>query len=350
MNTPAFDILCFGSITLDIFVTPDSTEVDIVSRGDDDHFCFPVGEKIQVHETHRAPGGGAANTSIGFAKLGLQSAAMGFVGHDDIGSLIRKSLDTCHVSTNLLIPSRCNTSSFSFVLNTEDGRRTIFHYRNCQEDFDPAHLLQAPAARAIYMGHQYGQSEDMLAALPEWKEKNDGLIAWNPGKTQFKQGLKAFMHIFPCIDMLLLNVEEAEQFTGLEASYVNKADATSDIIGENVPLPTEYKVDQIADVRPLAQEFLKAGVPTVIITDSKRGAQAFTQDNTHLYIPTYDVEIVSTLGAGDSFSVGMVAAALYGKPLAEQLIWGATNASSVIQHMGAQAGQMTLDEMEQKLS
>ena len=50
---------------------------------------------------------------------------------------------------------------------------------------------------------------------------------------------------------------------------------------------------------------------------------------------------ICTLGAGDAFSVGLIAAALKGFSSEKQLYWGNANATSVVQKFGAQGGQLT---------
>ena len=93
--------------------------------------------------------------------------------------------------------------------------------------------------------------------------------------------------------------------------------------------------------------FLEAGVKNVFITDGIKGAQYFGIGNPHIYAPAYDeVPAISTLGAGDSFSVGVVSAFLKGKNPSTQLLWGSANAGSVVQKFGAQEGQLTLPEVE----
>ncbi|MCF7812640.1 carbohydrate kinase family protein [Candidatus Gracilibacteria bacterium] len=342
-----FDVLCFGSVTLDIFLSPNTDDVSIETKEGSDYFCVPVGEKMQASHVFQSCGGSAANTSIGFAKLGLQSAAFGFLGDDEAREFIVSALKKEKVRTDFLQQSSHTFSSFSVIINAPDGRRSVFHYRNCQEDFDPQHLLKAPSAKAVYIGHLYGKSEDLLEALPQWKEKNPkSVVVWNPGKTQLKKGIAAFTSVIPQIDMLILNCQEAEQFSQLKAQKVPIKKASPTITGKEIPLNDPYPAQDIFDVRLIAQKFLDSGIKRIVITDGKQGAQYFTADQ-HFCVASPNVRTKSTLGAGDAFSVGVLAAFLKKKSVSDQLLWGTRNASSVIQYFGAQKGQLSLQKIEE---
>jgi len=327
-----FDICTFGSITLDLFI--ESDEVSVV----DQKFVFPVGDKIGIDKMHKFVGGGAANSAVGFRKTGLETAIFGILGNDFEAKFIEKKLKEEKIETKFLVKTANADSSFSVVLMANDGRRTIFHHRSTQRDFGEDLLPQVPETRAIYISHLYDGKQEFLLALPKFKQESDAKIAWNPGKTQFKAGFETFENVFPVIDVLICNVEEAELFTGLKSVKIGKFD--SSILGKKIVVGQELSTDYFADVRNIAQKFLQSGVKEVVITDGARGAQIFDGKN-HFFAPAPDVPRECTLGAGDAFSVGVVAAFLKNKDLQTQIKWGTMNASSVIQKFGAQNGLLS---------
>ncbi|MCF7831021.1 carbohydrate kinase family protein [Candidatus Gracilibacteria bacterium] len=345
MNKPKYDILTFGSITLDVFLTPDFSNVKIQKKGYRDWFSFPVGEKIKIQEVRKFCGGGSANTSVGFAKLGLKSAIFGIIGDDEEGHLIRKKLKKNKVDTSFLIEEKNGVSASSIILNDPQGRRTVFHDRRNKKNFSRNTLKKSPSSKAIYISHLYDNSQDLLFEISSWKKRTKGLVAWNPGKTQFIAGFKKFKDVFPAIDLLILNTEEAELFTKIKARKLKLSKAKEAQIGHKVTTGKSYLADSIFDVRRIAQKFIQAGVGTIIITDGKQGAQLFAKDR-HLFCPAPKVPIVSTLGAGDAFSVGIVTAKLLNKSLEEQIIWGSLNSGAVIQKFGAQEGQLSWREIK----
>lgn len=310
---PKFDVLCFGSVTLDIFISPDEKEVAIR----DNAFVIPLGDKIKAEHVFQSCGGSAANTGIGFAKMGFHTGAVGFVGDDEAAHYITSVLKKNNVDIHYLEKSKHEFSSFSVILNAKNGHRTVIHHRNSQEDFDPRHLLNSNS-KALYIGHLYGKSEDMLDAIPQWKTAHpDGIIGWNPGKTQFKKGIKTFSKILPLIDAIIINKEEAEDFTSQKG------------------------------VTSSAQKLLSLGAKRVFITDGGNGAWGFEGQRKE-FQAARNKNIVSTLGAGDAFSVGVVTALLKKKDLSTQLLWGSRNAQSVIQKWGAQEGQLSFSQIQDK--
>jgi sugar/nucleoside kinase (ribokinase family) len=58
---------------------------------------------------------------------------------------------------------------------------------------------------------------------------------------------------------------------------------------------------------------------------------------------------VDRTGAGDSFSSTFTSALVMGKSIKEALMMGPINSMSVVQHIGAQAGHLTLPEIEKYL-
>lgn len=341
-----FDIITFGSITLDVLIPlPEECGVEIIAKEADKFLEVPLGEKIKVEESLTLCGGGSANSAVGFAKLGLKVAAFGVMGDKSNKGFLISHLKDAGVNTDYITFAHNQMSSFSVILNSHEGERTVFHRRTMCENFNREVLLNAPASRAVYISHLYDGPDGMLQALPDWKNKHEELVGWNPGKTQFDRGFESFKDVFPAIDILILNVEEAERFTGIKSKKIKAAEYTAEIIGEKVSGETEQTTEFLSDVREIAQKFRNAGVHTVVITDGGRGAQIFDGKD-HFYSPAQETERVDTLGAGDAFSTGIISARLHGKDLRHQILWGNNASNGVIQAYGAQAGQITLDKME----
>jgi sugar/nucleoside kinase (ribokinase family) len=56
--------------------------------------------------------------------------------------------------------------------------------------------------------------------------------------------------------------------------------------------------------------------------------------------------VADSLGAGDAFASGFIAAHLKGKGLEECLKWGIANSSSVVRYYGAIEGLLREDDIE----
>jgi 2-dehydro-3-deoxygluconokinase len=336
------DICTFGSITVDIFLhPPELSEIRWSNTdGDKSFLALPAEEKIQIQHVIRSVGGGAANTAVGFGKMGLLPAVFGTIGRDENAEFIKKVLKKNGIDTQHIHEEK-ESSSFSVILTSYSGKRTVLHHRAMEHNFDIKTLEKTPKSRALYIGHLYDREEELLFGVPDWKKRTGGMVVWNPGKTQFHTGFKAFQKIFPQMDYLILNREEAEAFTGISAKNMFFHKTTPTIIGKKIDIGEGEHVPQmLGDLRAIAKKFLSAGVQTLIITDGRNGAQLF-HNKTHLLVPTCETPPVCTLGAGDAFSVGVITAALQKKDFPTQLLWGHRNATAVVAKFGAQEGQLT---------
>jgi len=93
---------------------------------------------------------------------------------------------------------------------------------------------------------------------------------------------------------------------------------------------------------------LCAGARTVIARQGEDGALVATpQDIFH--VPAFEARVVDTLGAGDAFDGGYIAAKLRGSDVREAVRWGHAAAVFKIGRAGAR-GLASLEELKQLLS
>lgn len=308
-----FDLLAFGSLTLDTFVDPQETQIVQDEQGRD-MMQFEVGAKIPMKTLAKHVGGSAANVSTGLAALSFTTGVYGTVGDDESGKVIKHLLELRNVDVSGLSVQADTPSSSSIILMSGDGRRTVWHERTTHAHFEcfPGCV---PDTRAIHIGHLAQEEEPLFEHLANWKS-DEHVIFWNPGKTQFAKGFAHFVQVFPFIDSMICNKEELVLFAGEDGL-----------------------------VKDLAMKFIDADVKQVVVTDGDNGAYLFTRDK-ELFQPTLDDRPpVCTLGAGDAFSAGVAAAYLLGKDEETQLLWGTRNAESVIRKFGAQVGQLGRGEI-----
>ena len=315
--------MSIGGATFDLFVRTDNRTIH--SCGDMEAFAFPLGEKVRVRDVIETCGGGASNTSVGLARLGCNAHFEGVVGADQWGEKLKKNLEKEGVDTSCITVVEHETSSFSIILSATSGERVILydpgtnaHLHDVTFDRDMAATMDW-----VYLNHIQEEScviQDNLIDIFEI-EDSPGLT-WNPGGCQIDVGLEApnNKHLLEHTNLLLVNKDEALAFS--------KKDS----------------------VREAFEVLLEGGVKNVCITDGKKGALA-TNGKTYWHCPILTKgDVTDTTGAGDAFGTGTTWAILQGEDLPTALKAGTLNAESVVSAIGAQAGLLTEDEMQKRLT
>ncbi len=100
--------------------------------------------------------------------------------------------------------------------------------------------------------------------------------------------------------------------------------------------------------KKLLQMIHELGPKIVFITEGAKGAYAYDGKEAWFMRPYPDPKPpVQRTGAGDAFSSTVTAALLFGKDIREALRWGPINSMSVVQQIGARAGLLTREKLEE---
>jgi sugar/nucleoside kinase (ribokinase family) len=319
-STPPPRILSIGSGTYDLFVR---TGAGLLCSKDG-NIQLPEGAKIRVDSVTETCGGGAANTSVGLARLGCHASFCGIVGDDQWGERILKNLAAEGVDTASATVVENETSSFSIILNTDCGERVILYSQSANAHLHDVTFDKETAASRdwIYFNHIHEDSCVIQDDIVEILGKHAHLgMTWNPGGRHLKRGMADPQNaaLLRCTRLLLLNKEEALLFTG------------------------------DTSVETALRTLRAAGAGIVCITDGPHGCTA-TDGVSVVHCPTIPhAPIVDTTGAGDAFGIGATWALLQGLDLPKTLRAGTINATSVLAVTGAQAGLLTDIDMHTRL-
>ncbi len=314
--------LSIGGATYDLFVR---TGKDVLTADSEKQaILLPIGHKIRVQDIIETCGGGAANTSVGLARLGQQASFCGIIGSDQWGERMMANLQKEGVDTGGATVIENETSSFSIILNTDSGERVILYSTGAN-----AHLHDATFDKEktsgmdwIYFNHIHEKSnvieDDIVEILGRYPRIG---MTWNPGGRQLKKGMDDAGNaaLLKRTSLLLLNKEEAATFTG--------------------------KNDSEKAIRAL----LKAGVANVCVTDGGNGCLASDGRSLYFCPAMKDVAVIDSTGAGDAFGTGATWAILSGLGLPIALQTGTINATSVLGMTGAESGILTHTEMQKRL-
>ena len=319
-------IITIGSLTFDLFVQP--LRHEIVRRFSKEKvkqfLQFPFGEKIRTKNVHECFGGGAANCAIGLKRLGLEAMPFGAVGNDSWAEGIFKNFAKENISSEYLQKVDEKTG-FSVILNSFEGERTVLAYAGANHAIEKIDTKILYSAEGIHLCHLSGKSKKIFSNIEKFFQKNPKkFLSFNPGKEQIEQGLKKFSKFLSVVDVLFLNLEEAEEFSGLIAKTLK---------GQ-------------MDLSPIFHQFFKHNFSGIInITNGRGGAYCCDGKDIYYCSANNNLPRVDTLGAGDAFASAFSASIFKKKSLQKALEHATLNAGNVVANFGAQKGLLTEKEI-----
>ena len=285
------------------------------------------GESL-VEEAKSFPGGSAANTIYGLAKLGVKTGFVGTVGDDADGETLLRDLQEAGTDTGQIrIKAEAKTGT-ALCFSDKLGRRSIYLLPGANK------LLTADDLEIDYINragmlHLSSFADDrQFKVILELVDKLDASVrlSFAPGALYAVKGVKALKPILAKTHVLFVNRNEIQQLTG----------------------------EDIADG---AEACLKQGCNTVVVTLGKgasykgTAASSYIKDTRREYTieskPRAAAEI-DTTGAGDAFAAGFLFGLLNGKDPRECGHLGDIAAQFSITGTGARDGLPTLAELSQR--
>lgn len=330
-----FDVITIGGATLDFFV--ESSKFNILDfKSIDSHqeyLGLGYGDKIEIEKSSFDIGGGAVNTSVAFAKLGLSTSLLVKTGAGHIGNYLLSKVRSRKVDTSLVVKSQVDRTGFSIILTSFEGDRTVLTQRGANSTLvkDEIDCEALKETKAIYCSSLSNNSEKILADIAEFCHENNIKFACNPGGTTINKGMNVQLDFLSHTNILILNKREASDFTGI----VEKSETKYDEIAEN---------SISSDVQKMLVSLKKYVKDIVVITDGKKGVYVY--DGQHFYFSKpYPAKVVSTLGAGDAFASTFVGTLIKTDDIQKAISLALINSASVVQEYGAQTGLKTYDEL-----
>ena len=252
--------------------------------------------------------GNAANVAVCASRLGLKTAIYTNLGDDDQGEEIKAALLKEGISPDYVKLNPGKKSNLSVVL-TFQGERTIFVYH--QDWFYS--LPKLASSKWVYltsMAETFTDSNIMNEVF-NYIGSSHAKLAFGPGTYQLKADIKRFPKILASCDLLVVNMEEAKRIIGIEQ-------------------------DEPADPKNLLSKLLLLGPKIAVVTDGGEGSYA-CDGGRNLRVGIFPTQ---------AYAGALISALCIGLSLDEAMVWGAINASHVIQEVGAQKGLMNRDELE----
>lgn len=295
-----YDITTIGGMNRDLFVLGRKAEKKHEHHLD---LCFHEGQKVLIDQLLFTTGGGALNTAIAFARLGLQTGAIACLGNDEHAEAILTDLTKENVV--FLGKQKQGTTGYSIILTGKEDR-TILVYKGTNDHLEVKDLPEFKT-HWIYLSTLHGKSFETAQRIAHTAHTHHVPIAANLSSYAASLGIHKLSSFLAHLTILIVNREEAQILT-----------KKSDLLQE-------------------AKAILKHLKGMLVITDGAKTIHAFTSTN-HWTHPIKNLHPKNATGAGDAFAAGFVYAQMKGKDIPTSLSYGTKEAQSVLQEIGAHTG------------
>lgn len=229
------------------------------------------------------PGGAVFNTAVALGRLGGTVALLSGVSSDPFGEQLKGSLQDAGVRTDLLI--RSNRLTTLAMVHLQDGSATYSFYDENSAGrmirTDDAPDLPADISTLFFGGISLVNepaAESYAALLANWRTGRTVMIDPNirPGfitdETRYRARLDRMIGMS---DILKMSEDDLEWF------------------------------DDRQSPEATARAMLDRGPRIVVLTRAENGAMALTKEH-EVHVPAVAVQMVDTVGAGDTFDAGFL--------------------------------------------
>lgn len=314
----AYDIITIGSAVRDVmFATADAetfknpkkdpTKLNLIG--------FEYGAKLHSDKVHRYYGGGANNTAVGLARLGLKVAACVCVGKDAEGDATVSHLKAEQVATALVQRTAKRATGFSFlIVETKTYEHVaLVDYGANEELTVPRAVLTAKPQWYYVSSLSTKRWPTLMRNLTQTAQQ----IAWNPGAIQLAKPT-VVKSLLKKITVLILNRDEATELVGKAGSAPELAKALQAI-----------------------------GPKLAVVTDGRHGAAIYDGVSMHTTKGSLTAP-KDTTGAGDCFGSSLIAGLVKFGDIDQALKLATLNASAEVSKPGAQNGLLRWSDIKHK--
>ena len=261
-------ILAVGNATLDIINTVDGYP--------------PEDSEVRALSQEHRRGGNATNTLVVLSLLGHDCAWAGSLADEPDARLILEDLQSHHIDTSALQHSSHGKVPTSYVtLNSQNGSRTIVHYRDLVE-YSFTTFSQIELSRFDWVhfeGRNITETEKMLEYLREHHPDT-------PISIEFEKVRDGIEQLYGYADLLFFSQDYARQRNFSNAESFLK-----------------YLSSSINDA-------------SLICSWGDKGACGVTAEGKAISTPAFPpARLIDTLGAGDTFNASIIDNLVKGKSL-----------------------------------
>jgi len=282
-----------------------------------DHLPTP-NQGARVSASSWQGGGKVASGIVSSARQGAKCAIMGAVGDDIFGKFCYEDFKRHGIDVSSLIMRKDRYTQLNIVLSDKAtmGRSILGGGRGTTEriTFEELDLDKIRNAKYFFVAHL---SDVVLQACEVAKEA----------------GVKVFIDADNCKpggEGLIENLHLIDVFVGSEFVYKN-------IYGDS----TDYEAN--------CKDIMAKGPSIAVFTFGEHGCRGYSEETGYFELPAFDVDATDTLGAGDVYHGGYVAALVDGKNAKEAARYASAVSAIKCTRIGGRSGIPTKEVVEKFL-
>lgn len=294
------DVVGFGALNVDKLY-----KVNKIAREGEESFALDFQE---------APGGSAANTIVGLARLGLRTGYIAKVANDREGKLLVNDFKKERVNTEGVVIAETGRSGVVTGYVDGKGERALYVDPGVNDslEFREINLEYAIRARFLHMTSFVGakpfEAQERLV-----RRLSNIEVSFDPGEIYTLKGLAALRPLIKRSSVVFPNENEVKMLTG-------------------------------EDHEKGSRVLLKEGAGIVAVKLGGKGCYVMNGKENH-FIQPYKTKVVDTTGAGDAFCAGFLYGLIKKKDLYECGQLGNLVASKCIAKVGARTGLPRVEEL-----
>lgn len=294
------------------------------------------GPLADIEEFHRSLAGAEVNVAIGMARLGFEACYISKVGKDSFGQFICQAIRKENIRTDWISTSTSHPTGFMLKSNVTDGSDPKVEYfrKNSAASTLSTTDIDENLFKAGTHLHLTGISIAVSSTMREATKHALNLAKEQDCSVSFDTNLRPTL--WPDQATMVATINE----------FAFASDIVLPGIEEGKILAGSDQPEMIADF------YLQHGVKTVIVKLGSKGAYFKTSSGESGTVAGFPVaKVVDTVGAGDSFAVGVISALLEGKTMEQAARRGNLLGSLTVQVRGDSEGLPTraaLNQLEQE--
>lgn len=321
-NLENLDFIAIGDITTDEFIrlSPDRAVVNTDLSGRQVLSMY-FGDKLEFLNAVNVPAvGNSPNAAVASHRLGLKTGLVTDIGDDEGGREIHAWLEKEGINLSFMRVNAGKTTNHHYVLMYGAERTILIKHEKYEYKLPD---ISSCSPKWMYFSsvgeHSLDYHHEIAAYLTSHPETK---LAFQPGSFQILFGYEKIKDIYAISTLFFCNKEEAKTILGSDES----------------------------DMTELLKRMQELGPKMPVITDGPNGAYVLADDGVW-HMPMYPDPSppISRTGAGDAFSSTFTCMLAIGKTVPEALARAPINSMAVVQKIGAQAGLLSPDQIEEYL-